>query len=139
MNNQELFSEEDILNASESLIVCKLKCIYSAIQSFKKEFNVDDVIKNFDDIMNYNPENQIKKNHFDCLVKDYTLNAKLDFITIFDNNSKINQKIILKNIQKNEPELFNNFLNKMGLNIVDINKSYLKINNKGLKNIEIDI
>lgn len=140
MNNQDLFSEEDILNASESLILGKLKNIYKSIQSFKKDFNVKDVIQNFDDIMNYSPDNQIRKNHFECFVKDYTLNAKLDFITIFENNNKENQKKILMNIQKIEPDLFNNFLNKMGLNIIDINKNNIQFNNNKVVNKnEIDI
>ena len=146
MNEQSLFSDDDLLKASVDLIVGKLKYIDESIKLFKRDFNVNQFIVSFEDIINYKSDDPVRQNHFDFLVKEYSINSLNVFKNIFDYN-KDNIDKLLSEINKITPTLYKNILSNMDFKEINpiiekqLNKYNNVINNSNLKkdkNIEIN-
>lgn len=146
MNEQSLFSDDDLLKASVDLIVGKLKYIDESIKLFKRDFNVNQFIVSFEDIINYKSDDPVRQNHFDFLVKEHSINSLNVFKNIFDYN-KDNIDKLLSEINKITPTLYKNILSNMDFKEINpiiekqLNKYNNVINNSNLKkdkNIEIN-
>lgn len=146
MNEQSLFSDDDLLKASVDLIVGKLKYIDESIKLFKRDFNVNQFIVSFEDIINYKSDDPVRQNHFDFLVKEHSINSLNVFKNIFDYN-KDNIYKLLSEINKITPTLYKNILSNMDFKEINpiiekqLNKYNNVINNSNLKkdkNIEIN-